>query len=102
MVVNLPAAAGGLLVVAAARGDIDFAADDGFDALVAGGLVKINGAIEDAVVGDGKSGELEFVGTLHEPVEPAGAIEQGILGVQVEMDKVSVRHAAILHPGDGG
>jgi hypothetical protein len=29
---------------------------------------------------------------VHQPVEPAGAIEQRILGVQMKMDKVRVRH----------
>jgi len=29
---------------------------------------------------------------LHEFVQTARAIEQGILGVQVQMDKISVRH----------
>jgi hypothetical protein len=33
---------------------------------------------------------------VHRPVQPAGAIEQGILGVQMEMDKVRVRHAGSL------
>jgi hypothetical protein len=30
---------------------------------------------------------------VHQPVQPAGAIEQRILGVQMQMDKIGVRHA---------
>jgi hypothetical protein len=37
--------------------------------------------------------------TLHQPVEPAGAIEQRILGVEVKVDKVRVRHGGTLAPG---
>jgi hypothetical protein len=29
---------------------------------------------------------------IHQPVQPACAIEQGILGVQMQMDKIGVRH----------
>ncbi|HET7626553.1 MAG TPA: hypothetical protein VFM25_14960 [Verrucomicrobiae bacterium] len=33
---------------------------------------------------------------VHQPVHAARAIEQGILGVQMQMNKVSVRHETIL------
>jgi hypothetical protein len=29
---------------------------------------------------------------VHQPIQTAGAIEQGILGVQMQMDKLGVRH----------
>jgi hypothetical protein len=38
--------------------------------------------------------------TVHQPVKPAGAIEQRKLGVQVQMDEVSVRHQENLHADD--
>ena len=37
-----------------------------------------------------------FVRAFHELVQTAGTIEQGILGVQVQMDKVCVRHESSL------
>src|SRR5213075_349013 len=37
-----------------------------------------------------------LVGLVHEPLETAGAIEQRIFGVQMEMDKFGVRHALNL------
>ena len=43
---------------------------------------------------------------VHQPVQTAGAIEQRILGVQVQMDKFGVRHGGTLRqfnqlPQDG-
>src|SRR5208283_5823586 len=57
MVINVTSSAAGFLFQPAARRDIRFAADDGFDAFLAGGLVKINRAVEHAVVGDGERGK---------------------------------------------
>jgi hypothetical protein len=39
---------------------------------------------------------IPFMGLVHQPVRPAGAIEQRILGVQMEMNKVRVRHGDSL------
>jgi hypothetical protein len=50
------------------------------------------------VIGDGEGGKLEFEGLLHQLVQTTGAIEQGILGVQVQMNKISVRHGGNLAP----
>src|SRR5947207_3824315 len=99
MMVNVPAAAGGLLVETAAGSDIDFAADNRFDALVTGGLIEINRAVKHAVVGNRERGEFEFMGLFHQPVETTGPIEQRIFGVQMEMDKIRVRHGATLTRG---
>ena len=96
--INVAPAAAGFLFQPAARRDIDLAADDGFDAFFARRLVKINDAVHRAVVGDGERGEFQFMGLVHQPVQPAGAIEQRILGVQMEMNKVRVRHGTkLLH-----
>ena len=94
MMINVAPAAGaaGFLFQPAARCDINFTADDGLDALFARGLVKINRAVKHAVVGDGQRGKFQFVRLFHQFVQTACAIEQGILGVQVQMNKVRVRH----------
>ena len=101
MIVNIAAtaAAAGLLLQPAARCDIDFATDDGLDALLPRRLVEINRAIEHAVVGERKRGELQFVRAVDQLVEPAGAVEQAVFGVKVEMDKVRMRHRPRLPPG---
>ena len=99
MMISVPAAAAGLFLQAAARGDIDLAADDRFDSLFARRLVKINRAVKHAVVGDGQGGEFQFVRLFHQPVQAAGPIEQRILGVQMQMNKIGVRHEPNLTPG---
>ena len=33
------------------------------------------------------------MGPVHQPVQAAGPIEQGVLGVQVQVNKVGVRHS---------
>ena len=96
VMIHVASAAAGFLFQPAARRDIDFAADDGFDAFFAGSLIEINDAVHGAVVGDGQCGEFQFMGLVHQPVQPAGAVEQRILGVQVEMNKVRVRHGGSL------
>ena len=49
-----------------------------------------------AVAGDGGRGEFQFLRLVHQPVQTAGAIEQRILGVQMQMDKIGVRHGGSL------
>src|SRR5205814_9482041 len=41
---------------------------------------------------------LQFARYVHQPVEAAGAIEQRILRVQMQMDKIRVRHGVNLTP----
>ena len=43
-----------------------------------------------------RDGEFQVVRFVHQPVQPAGAIEQRILGVQMEMDKIGMRHGSKL------
>jgi hypothetical protein len=63
-------------------------------------LVEIDGAVEDAVVGDGEGAKFEFVRAVHEFVQAAGRIEQRILGVEMEVDEIGVRrHADNLRRG---
>src|SRR6266545_4572441 len=96
MMVNVLAAAGRLFVEATAGRNIHLATDDRFDAFVASGLIKIDRAVEHTVVGDREGGKLQFMRLVHQPVEAAGAVEQRILGVQMEVDKIRMRHEARL------
>jgi hypothetical protein len=97
MVVDVLAAGGRLLFEPRSGGDVNFAADDGLDALAPRFLPKIHRAVHRAVIRDGERGQLQFVRLLDEFVQTAGAIEQGILGVQMQMDKVSVRHGRSIY-----
>ena len=100
MVVNVFAAGAAFLFETRTGGDVDFAADDGFDVFSAEGLVKIDGAVEDAVVGDGEGAEVQFGGAFGEFVQAASGVEQRILGVKMKMDKIDVRrHGENLRRG---
>ena len=96
VVIDVPSARAGLLLEPAPGRDIDLAADDRLDALLARRLVKINRPVKHAVVGDRQRGELQLVRLVHQPVQTAGAIEQRILGVQMQMNKFGVRHSSTL------
>jgi hypothetical protein len=74
--------------------EVEFAADEGLDAGVLGGLVELDRAVEIAMVGQRERGHAEFLGAAHETIDPAGAIEQAVVGVDVEVDEISgSRHA---------
>lgn len=67
--------------------EVDFAADEGFDVVGFGGFVEVDGAEEVAVVGEGKGWHAELVGPVAEGVEAAAAIEEAVVGVDVEVDE---------------
>jgi hypothetical protein len=77
---------GGFFVTRAGR-DVDFAADDRFDAGLDGVFVKVDDAAHGAVVGDGDGRHAELFGAGDEPADPAGAVEETELGVVVEVDE---------------
>ena len=51
--------------------------------------MEFDGAIHDAVIGHRDRGKLELRGLRHELVQLAASIEQRVLGVQVQVNKVS-------------
>ncbi len=67
--------------------DVDFAADDGMDAGGFGGVVELHRAEEVAVIGHGHGGHFLLGDDLHQLVDIAGAVEQGIIGVAVQVDE---------------
>ena len=76
-----------LLVRHAARGDVDLAADDGLHARLAAGLVKGHGAEHHAVIGQRDGLLAQLLDALCERVDAAGAVEQGVFAVDVQMNK---------------
>ncbi len=76
-----------LLVMPGARGDVDLAADDGLDARGAAGLVEGHRPVHHAVVGDRQGTLPQFFGALRQLLDAAGAVEQRIFGMDVEMDE---------------
>jgi hypothetical protein len=43
--------------------------------------------------------EIQFMRLFHQPIQAACPIEQRILGVQMQVNKVGVRHNSNLTPG---
>ena len=83
-------AVAGLTFQAGAGRHVHFAADDGLDALGAGRLVKLNHPVHRPVVGDGEGREFQRVRPVHQLVQTARPVEERVLGVQMQMDKVGV------------
>ena len=93
----------GLAVEAAARREIDFAADDRLDAGLAAFLVKFDRAEKIAVVAQRQRGHFQLGGARGQLRDAAGAVEQAVLGVDVKMDEGFRRgHEIILVPTGGG
>jgi hypothetical protein len=58
------------------------------------GLVVLHGPVHDAVIGEPERGLPERRRALGEGIDPAGSVEDGVLGVDVEMGERRVRHRA--------
>jgi len=71
----------------AVAGDVELQADDGLDALVPGGAVELHNAAQRAVVGERHGGHAELPGPPHQVFHAAGAVQQRVLAVDVEMDE---------------
>ena len=68
-------------LVGVIAGDIDFAADDGRNAHVLAGGIKIGGAEKVAVIGNGGRGHAERLGLLRQIGDPDGAVEEAEFGM---------------------
>jgi len=87
--IDIPATAAGFLFQAAARRDINFAADDRFHSLILRRLVKVNRSVQDAAdrviasAGNFNSCARSINRSKrHPPIEA-----NGVLGVQMEMNR---------------
>ena len=79
--------------------DVDFAADDRMDALGFGRVVELHRAEEVAVVGHGHGGHFLLGDDVHQLADFAGAVEEGIIGVAVQMNEGLFRHS-LRHCGE--
>jgi hypothetical protein len=79
-----------LLLEARSFDEVELAADERLDALGLGGVVELDRAVEIAVIGEGDGGHAELDRAVHQPVDPAAAVEQAVVGVDVEVDEVFV------------
>ena len=71
----------------AAGGDVALDADDRLDAVVLARLIEGHDAEHDAVVGQGQGGLVQLFSAPGQVVEPAEAVEQRVLAMNVEMDE---------------
>ena len=116
---QVEAAVGGarVLLVAAVRGpalqlggDVGLQPEDRLDPGLPRGVVELDGAEEVAVVGDRHGVHPQLLHAGDEAVDPVAAVEQGVGGVQVEVDEITrlvlggggADHGWILSRGSGG
>ena len=83
-----------LLLLRRVVADVDLAADDRLDALLARVLVELHGARERPVVGEPDGGHLELRRARGESRNAAGPIENRELGVDVQVDEVGGQRTA--------
>ena len=86
-----------LLLRAPVVGDVDLAAEDRLHALLARLLVELDRAGERAVIGERDGRHLELGRPRGERRNAAGAVEDRVLGVDVEMDEGRLGHSG-EHP----
>ncbi len=85
-------AAGGTLEPAVG-GDVGFQADDRLDAGGFGLSEEFDGPVEVAVVGDRQRGHAEVLDPLDQLGNLAGAVEQAVVGVAVQVNEGPLAHA---------
>ena len=68
-------------------GHIDLTADDGLDSCGLGGLVEIDAAVHNAVVGDGHGGLTQLLDPVHQPVDAAGTVQKAEFRMDMQMHK---------------
>ena len=76
----------------AARRNVRFVTDNGLDAAVLGLLVELQGAVQIAVVRQRQGVHALVSSTLDQPVDRAGAVQQAVMAVAVQMSKWLVGH----------
>jgi len=81
-----------LLLRVPVLGDVDLAADDRLDALLRRVLVELHRAGERAVVRERDRRHLELGCARRERRNPAGAVEDRVLGVDVQVDEGRLGH----------
>jgi hypothetical protein len=79
-----------------ARRHVRFAADDRFEPGVGRRLVKLDCAVEIAVVGNGDGRHSKFLCLFHQLLHPHRAVEKGVFGVKMKVNEGIGRHPIAL------
>ena len=77
----------GLSALAICLRNIDFAADNGLDAGVAGSRVEVDRPVHVAMVCQGNAGHAKLARTCDETGNATHPVQQAVLGVNVEMNE---------------
>ena len=75
------------LAVAAAGGHVHLAPYDWLDPGVPGDAVKVDGGVQHAVVGDREALHAQLLGSPHQGLYPAQAVQQAVLSVNMQVGK---------------
>ena len=76
--------------------DIELAAEDGLQVALLHGVEEVDGAVDIAVVGDGGRGLPDLFEMLGELVYVAGAVEERVIGVQMEVGELGGHSSSLL------
>ncbi len=95
MVVSVAIGGSALDVVIVFLADVEFAADDGFDVILVRRIYEMHRAENISVIGHGDGGHAEFFDALAKFFDVASAVEQRIIGVEVQVDELG--HGARSH-----
>ena len=87
---------GGVSVVAAARRQVAFHANDGLDAFPAGDTVEVDRRVEDAVIGEADGVHPELLGALYQGLDAAKAVEETVFGMQMKVGE-GLAHKSRVH-----
>jgi hypothetical protein len=83
-----------LLAVVAVVHEVRLEAQDRLHAVLATGLVELDRAVQHAVIGEPQRRHPELGGTFGQLLDLAGAVEQRVLGVDMQMDGARRAHGA--------
>ena len=68
---------------------VDLAADNRLQAVLLGRNVKIQGAVQVAVIGYGRGRQTEILGFGAQIVDADGPVQQAVFGMAMQMDKIA-------------
>ncbi len=83
---------------AAVGRNVELTADDGLDLRLFCLLVELDDAVQGAVVGDGQAVHAQFLGAGDQLRDTAHAVEQAVLGVDVEMGEHDYGYSKVGKP----
>src|SRR4051794_11615350 len=76
-------------------GHVRFHADNGLDSFLLALVIELDGPVHTAVVGDGDRIHAEIFRPLHQLIDAAGAVQQGVMRVDVQVNKTGSRHLTL-------